>query len=112
MCRSLEHCGPGHLSIIMGRPIPKVFVFNGLVILASGVVWAEDAATAKPERAVSRRVADLLSASAPKFEPSTLPAAENVIDPQASAARARVSAPEITTPANTIIRLPDYIVRE
>ena len=56
----------------------------------------------------------MLSAASPKFEGAVTPrsGAENAAPAESSFVHARLPAPEITVPANTIIRLPEYNVRE
>lgn len=68
----------------------------------------ESAATR--ERAVSPRVAGLLAAAVPKYSSAPPPAAESPAP--APAASARLAATDRPAPANGIVRLPEYVVRE
>jgi hypothetical protein len=96
----------------MDRPVQLVALFGGLLLLECSVVAGENAPSQpKRERVVSSRVAEMLNAAAPKYEPLPTAAEKPAEAAQATpAARARLSVP--TEPANTIVRLPDYVVRE
>ena len=98
----------------MDRPVQWVAAFSGLVTLAGSVV-AGDAAQPSPkrERVISPRVAEILTAAAPTYEPPVINRAgdNGVPTQQAPAARARLTT-EPRVPANTIIRLPEYVVTE
>lgn len=93
----------------MDRPVQLVALFGGLLLVECGVVAGEDAP--KRERVVSSRVAEILNAAAPKYDPPS-PAAEKSPESASAAPAARSRLSEPTVPANTIVRLPDYVVRE
>ena len=95
---------------VMDRPVQRMVSLLGLLALATADVRTEEnAAPPKRERSISPRVAEMLSAASPKFEPAAPPATTTDVT---DVSRPRLPAPEITKPANTIIRLPEYIVRE
>jgi hypothetical protein len=97
----------------MDRPVQWVGSFGGLLILGSVIAIGEEApAAAKRERVISPRVAEILSAAAPRFTPPAPTSGGPIVGSAPSpAARARLgSGPQV--PANTIIRLPEYVVTE
>jgi hypothetical protein len=96
----------------MDRPVQLVVLFGGLLLLECSIGASEGAPPQpKRERAVSSRVAEILNAAAPKYEPPPTAGENSVESTQTTpAARSRLSDP--TVPANTIVRLPDYVVRE
>jgi hypothetical protein len=90
-----------------------VVVLAALCVLADRGVGADDLSTAvKPTRGVSPRVAELLSAAAPKFALPVEIRGESASAGETSATRPRLAGAEGATPANAIVRLPDYIVIE
>ena len=82
--------------------ISVVLFVRGMVVaqeVAPAVEPAENAATLKRERAISPRMAALLAATGPKYD--------------ATKSAEPAPAPLVRDkPANGIVRLPDYIVRE
>src|SRR5262245_26126094 len=96
----------------MDRPVQLVALFGGLLLLECNVVAGEDATPQpKRERVVSTRVAEMLNAAAPKYEPPPNVAEKPAEEGQATpAARSRLADP--TVRANTIVRLPEYVVIE
>lgn len=76
---------------------------SAVALLTACAHAAERQGTPPPQRVVSPRVAELLAAVSPKYEP---PAALVVTASPPTPAIPRV------TPANKIVRLPVYIVRE
>ena len=98
----------------MDRPVQLVALFGGALIVGCSVVLGEEAEPRpKRERVVSPRVAEILTAAAPKYAP-TAPSkeeSEGRTGNQVPAARARLAS-DASVPANTIIRLPDYVVTE
>jgi len=96
----------------MERPARCLLV--GLTI-AAGVSWGRAAEPASNlsiarERVVSPRVAGMLAAAGPIYSPPSSPATPAT--EMAEVAAARPAASERVTPANGIVRLPDYVVRE
>ena len=96
----------------MDCPIHLVALLAGALSSGGYSLCAADtvAAGAKRERAVSPRVAEMLLAAAPAYQPAQPPAGAGDSAASGTAARARVD--EITKPANTIVRLPEYVIRE
>ena len=106
----------GVSSFLMGRPVQRVFV-AAIVIAAlvaggrGGAAEDETAAAAARERPVSPRVAGLLSAALPKYTPA--PATDKPALAETSAAvPTRLSTVDRPAPANGIVRLPDFVVRD
>ena len=98
----------------MDRPVQLVVQLGG-VLLWGSVLYAEDAAPgSKRERVISPRVAEILTAAAPKYEPpaSATTGSEAGSAGQSPASRRRLDRSEPSVPANTIIRLPEYVVTE
>ena len=98
----------------MDRPVQLVAQLGG-VLLWGSVLYAEEAAPAsKRERVISPRVAEILTAAAPKYEPpvSTPTGSETGTVAQSPASRVRLERSDASVPANTIIRLPEYVVTE
>jgi hypothetical protein len=95
----------------MDRPVRLSFVLVAVYVTAVAAQDASPLATASPisepaaaERAVSPHVAELLAASIPKFRPPA--PAEKKSEP------AEPTNHEGDKPANGIVRLPRYVVRE
>jgi hypothetical protein len=96
----------------MERPLHLVAVL-AVLCMAEPVSAAEENGPQVPkrERPISPRIAEMLAATAPKFEP---------VPGYARAKRSETGLPETAprlpesqhAPANGIVRLPDYIVRE
>lgn len=88
------------------RPARSLLMFFSII---AGVSWGGAAEAAieaaiTRDRAVSPRVAGMLAAAVPEYSPP--PPTE-----PAEAAPARPTASERLTPANGIVRLPEYVVR-
>jgi hypothetical protein len=98
----------------MDRPLHLVTLLLGFSCAAAAEVGVAGAPAepGKRERRISSRVGEMLSAAAPKFETAAGATATETKGEPASAARDRVTPPDTTKPANSIIRLPEYLVRE
>jgi hypothetical protein len=103
-------------SFTMDCPIQLVAPLIGVCVLtSSGMLAAKDSAPAsRRERAISPRVAEIFSAVAPKFEPSATVGREGEVamPNPGSAPRPKVEPGANPARANTIIRLPEYLVQE
>jgi hypothetical protein len=87
----------------MDRPVHLRLIVLAWMMAAPAACAAEDGPKPQRERLVSPRVAEMLAATMPKFEPA------------AEAPRVTESPPPIAgpdKPANGLVRLPSYIVRE
>ncbi len=96
----------------MERPVCRLLV--GFAI-AAAVSWGGAAEPVREtpttrERVVSPRVAGMLGAAVPKYSPPPVPVAEPAEG--APAASRRIAAADRPVPANGIVRLPEYVVRE
>lgn len=94
----------------MDRPVHLASVLALCSVSALAVFAQDDTPGTKRTRAVSPRVAEMLSAATASLEPMRAKS-EAASESRGDADPLRARAPE-STRANDIVRLPDYVVRE